>query len=131
MDKNLNIKFNSVEEYFSSVSPDARKKLIEISRIVKKVVPSAEEVISYNMPAFKYYGILIYYAAHKEHIGFYPANSSLIIKLKDELLGFETSKGTIKFPIDKPLPVMLIKSIIEIREKENLDKLTKKQKRKI
>jgi uncharacterized protein YdhG (YjbR/CyaY superfamily) len=123
MDKNQNIKFSSVDEYISSQSQEKRKIIGKIRIAVRQVVPLAEEVISYNMPAFKFHGILLYYAAHKEHIGFYPGNSKLIIEFKDELEGFETSKGTIKFPINKPLPINLIKKIFEIRADENLNRL--------
>ena len=98
--------------------------------IIKQTVPPAEEIISYNMPAFKFHGILLYYASHKEHIGFYPGNSKLIIQLKDELKDFETSKGTIKFQINKPLPIDLIKKIVEQRANENLERLRMKKQKK-
>jgi uncharacterized protein YdhG (YjbR/CyaY superfamily) len=122
MDKNSAPDFKTVDEYISASPGNAKKILEEIRIIVKKVVPGAEEVISYKMPAFKYHGMLVYFAAHKEHIGFYPGNAALISIFREELKGFETSKGTIRFPMDKPLPVDLIKKFVEARAKENLER---------
>jgi len=122
MEKSPAKKFKTVDEYFSNVSIKGFGPLETLRNTIKEVVPEAEEVISYNMPAFKLNGILVYYAAHREHIGFYPANASLIGIFKNELSGYETSKGTIKFPLDKPLPIGLIKKIVRYRVKENLEK---------
>jgi uncharacterized protein YdhG (YjbR/CyaY superfamily) len=130
MDENLNIKFKTVDEYLLSIPPKNKDILEEIRIAIKQMVPQAEELISYNMPAFKFHGILLYYAAHKEHIGFYPGNSTLIFEFKDELKDFETSKGTIKFPINKQLPIDLIKRIAEKRANENLERVTAKKKKK-
>jgi uncharacterized protein YdhG (YjbR/CyaY superfamily) len=127
MDKPLNIKFRSVDEYLLSMPMEKRKNLEELRTAVRQTVPDAEEGISYNMPAFRFHGILLYYAAHKEHIGFYPGNSKLILKLNEELKDFETSKGTIKFPFNKTLPVALIKKIAKIRAVENLEKRNAKK----
>jgi uncharacterized protein YdhG (YjbR/CyaY superfamily) len=128
MDKTQNIKFKTVDEYFSAVPNEARRILEDIRLAIKKVVPEAEELISYNMPAFKFYKILVYYAAHKEHIGFYPGNAQVIVIFKDELKNFETSKGTIKFPINKKLPIKLIKTIVKFRANENLEISKRKMK---
>jgi uncharacterized protein YdhG (YjbR/CyaY superfamily) len=129
MDKTTNQKFKSIDEYISALPNNVKNIVEEIRLAVNEVVPTAEEVISYNMPAFKFHGILVYFAAHKEHIGFYPANAKLITAFKDELKDFETSKGTIKFPIGKPLPVNLIKIIVEYRANENLEKSRNKFKK--
>ena len=128
MDKILNQKFNTIDEYISAAPKNAKNLLKEIRRVVKEVVPEAEELISYNMPAFKFHGILLYFAAHKEHIGFYPGHAKLILDFKNGLVDFETSKGTIKFPIGKPLPINLIKKIVEFRVNENLQKSLTKRK---
>jgi uncharacterized protein YdhG (YjbR/CyaY superfamily) len=130
MDKTQNIKFKTVDEYFSAVPNEARRILEDMRLAIKKVVPEAEEIISYNMPAFKFYKILVYYAAHKEHIGFYPGNAKVIVIFKDELKDFETSKGTIKFPINKKLPIKLIKTIVKLRANENLEISKRKMKMK-
>jgi uncharacterized protein YdhG (YjbR/CyaY superfamily) len=128
MDKTQNIKFKTVDEYFSSVPNKVRNILVDLRLAIKQVVPGAEELISYNMPAFKFYQILVYYAAHKEHIGFYPGNANVIVIFKDELKDFETSNGTIKFPMDKRLPIKLIKTIVKFRANENLERSKRKTK---
>lgn len=122
MIKPQNIKFKTVDEYFSAVPVEARHILEDIRFTIKQVVPGAEELISYNMPAFKFHKILVYYAAHKEHIGFYPGNANVIAIFKDELKNFETSKGTIKFPINKKLPKELIITIVKFRANENQER---------
>ena|ERR1039457_3604915 len=129
MENSLNIKLKTVDEYISTAPEKAKKMLEEIRMTIKKVVPGAEEIISYNMPAFRYHGMLVYYAAHKDHIGFYPGNSTLINVFKDELKDFETSKGTIRFPFSQKLPVTLIKKIVKIRAGENLEKAKSKPKK--
>lgn len=107
------------------------RQMLEIIReIIKEAAPEAEEVISYNMPALKLNGILLYYAASKNHIGLYPANTQVIPLFKKELTGFETSKGTIRFPIDKDLPIDLIRDITLLRLSQNLEKKNKKTTRK-
>ena len=122
------IKFETVDEYISSFPENKQLLLNKIRNSVKQAVPLAEEVISYNMPAFKFHGVLLYFAAHKEHIGIYPANAKLINQLRDDLKGFETSKGTIKFPVSEPLPIDLIKHIAKMRAGENLEKSKKNRK---
>ncbi len=119
MDTTQKTKFKTVDEYFSTVPGKARNVLEELRKAIKQVVPGAEEVISYNMPAFRFQKFTVYYAAHKKHIGFYPGSASVTSVFKDELMNFETSKGTIKFPIDKKLPVELIKNIVKFRVMEN------------
>jgi uncharacterized protein YdhG (YjbR/CyaY superfamily) len=123
-------KFNSVDEYFSALSEKASVIIKELRTAIKEAVPEAEEKISYNMPSFRFHGILLYYAAHKEHVGFYPGNAKLITFFKEELKDFETSKGTIRFPFGKPLPIELIKKIVAFRAKENLEKEKRKGKKK-
>jgi uncharacterized protein YdhG (YjbR/CyaY superfamily) len=120
------MKFKTMDEYLSDVPARARVMMEEIRMAVQEVVPGAEEVISYNMPAFRFHGVLLYFAAHSGHIGFYPGNASLIARFKNELAEFETSKGTIRFSLEKPLPVSLIKRIAAIRAAENLEKSLRK-----
>jgi uncharacterized protein YdhG (YjbR/CyaY superfamily) len=84
-------KFKTVDEYFSALSPDKRKILKDLRQIIRHSAPDAEELISYNMPAYKYHGMLVYYAAHTEHIGFYPGNNVVNQVFKDELKEFKTS----------------------------------------
>ena len=110
--------FRTVDEYFS-VSPKKARSLLESLReTIRQAAPQAEEVISYNMPAFKWKGMLVWYAAHTGHIGLYP-RASAIAAFKDELAGYKTSKGAIQFPIEKPIPANLVKKIVKFRVKEN------------
>jgi len=123
------IKFKTVNEYKSVQTPKVRVILEQMRKAIKQAAPEAEELISYNMPAFKYHGILVYYAAHKEHIGFYPANTIVLKLFKDDLVNYETSKGTIKFPYAKALPVNLVKKIVKYRVKDNLERAKAKKKK--
>ena len=120
-------KFRTVEEYLSSLSPQARDVAETMRRTVKKAAPQARELISYNMPAIELNGILVYYAAYKNHIGFYPTPSG-IEAFREELSVYEGAKGSVKFPIDQPLPLRLIKSIVEFRVLENMEKVKSKTK---
>jgi uncharacterized protein YdhG (YjbR/CyaY superfamily) len=115
-------KYKTVDEYIADRSPQIRKQLKALRKAIKESAPPAEEVISYNMPAFKFHGILVYYAAHKEHIGFYPGGSLINEVFKDQLTGYETSKGTIKFPYSKSIPSSLVKRIVKYKVKVNVDK---------
>ncbi len=110
-----------IDEYISAQPGEIKPILEKLRQTIRKAAPQAEEVISYQMPAFKYYGMLVYFAAWKNHIGFYPVSSG-IKAFKKELSAFEVSKGTIKFPIDKPLPFGLISKIVKFRVNENLEK---------
>lgn len=118
------IKFKTVDEYHASFPKNIRVILHQLRQIIIQAVPQAKEIISYNMPAFKLNRNLVYYAAHKEHIGFYPTSSPMSF-FKRELANFKTSKGAIQFPIDKPLPVILIKKIVRFRVTEDLEKKKK------
>lgn len=110
--------YASVEDYFQSQPQPVREGLEQIRKAIRQVVPDAEEVISYCMPAFKQEGILIWYAATKKHYGFYP-KSNVIHVFGEQLKPYDLSKGTIRFPIGKPLPLQLIKDIVRFRVKEN------------
>jgi uncharacterized protein YdhG (YjbR/CyaY superfamily) len=118
-----NMELNTVDEYIRDYSPEIQGKLEELRKAIKSVVPEAEERISYNMPSFWFHGNLIYYGAFKNHIGFYPASMTVFEVFKDELKIYKQSgKGTVQFPYDKPIPVDLIKKIVQLRAKENLEK---------
>ena len=113
--------YSNVEEYISGFPAKTKALLKEMRKLIKETAPGAEEVISYNMPAFKLNGMLVYYAGNKAHIGFYPTSSPIRV-FKDELSGYKTSKGAIQFPIEKGLPASLIKKIVKYRIKENMEK---------
>ncbi len=110
------VKFKTIDAYHASFTTDVRNILDQMRSAIKQAAPNAEETISYNMPAFKMNKILVYYAAYKNHIGFYPTPSP-INALKDELSKYKVSKGAIQFPIDKSLPLTLIKKIVKLRVK--------------
>lgn len=110
----MNPKPSSIEEYFSWFSPEIQIKLKQIRNTLKEALPDAQEVVSYHMPAFKTTEVLIYYAAAKNHIGFYPTNSG-VSEFKKELEPYKTSKGAIQFPLDQPLPLDLIAAIATFR----------------
>lgn len=125
-----NIKFKTIDEYQSAFSPKVKNLLKDLRKAIKQATPEAEELISYNMPAFKYYGILVYYAAHKEHIGFYPGSSVVIEFFKDDLVKYKTSKGTVQFPFEKAIPVRLVKKLVRYKAKRNLERAKAKLKKK-
>ncbi|HWZ15188.1 MAG TPA: DUF1801 domain-containing protein [Mucilaginibacter sp.] len=120
------IKFKTVEEYFSAFPASTQRILEEVRKTVKRAAPEAKEVISYNMPAFKLNGVLVYYAAHNEHIGFYPT-ASPIVAFKENLSAYKFSKGAIQFPIDKPMPVDLITRMVQFRVREDMEKAGRKR----
>src|SRR6516165_1275704 len=99
-------KYNSVSEYMAAVPAKSKGLMKQIRSIIKEQAPEAEEVISYGMPAFKWNGMLVWYAAAKEHLGFYPTPSA-IVKFSKELKIYKTSKGAIQFPLDQALPIAL------------------------
>jgi len=111
----------SIDEYIVAQPIKVRAALKNLRQTIRKAAPDAEEVISYQMPAFKFHGVLVYFAAFKNHFGFYPT-SSVVKAFKEKLSSFEVSKGTIKFQLDKPVPVKLITEIVKFRVKENLEK---------
>ncbi len=122
------IKFKNVDEYIIVFPEETQKILEQIRETVKKAAPEAEELISYGMPSYKQNGRLLYFAAFKNHIGFYPMTTG-IEAFKDRLFGYKWAKGSIQFPIDKPMPLGLIAKIVKFRVNENLKKsknITKK-----
>jgi len=111
--------FESVDEYIAEFPKDVQRILQELRQVIKDSAPGADEAISYQIPVFKLKGNLVWFAAFKDHIGFYPRESA-IEAFKEKLTGYEVSKGTIRFPIDKPIPLDLIKEIVKFRVRENL-----------
>jgi len=111
----------SIDEYIEAFPPQVQDALQQLRETVRKAAPEAEETISYQIPAFKLNGNLVYFAAFKNHIGFYPTSSG-ISTFTRELSKFEASKGTVRFPIGKPLPLPLVSKIVKFRVKENLRK---------
>jgi len=107
----------TVDEYLASVPEPARSTLNKIRAAIRSAAPpEATETISYRIPAFKYKGVLVWFAAFSNHCSFFPT-ASVVEAFKDELKGFSTSKGTIQFPVDKPLPAALVKRMVKARVK--------------
>jgi uncharacterized protein YdhG (YjbR/CyaY superfamily) len=115
---------NDIDHYISGFPEQSRALLEQLRETIKLAAPEAIEVISYGMPAFKQNGILVYFAAYKNHIGFYPTASG-IEAFKTELSSYQWSKGTIQFPLDKPLPSELITKIVKHRIYQRMQKLKK------
>jgi uncharacterized protein YdhG (YjbR/CyaY superfamily) len=109
----------TIDEYIAAFPMNVQERLSEMRLTIRKAAPDAEEKISYRMPAFTLKGMLVYFAAHKNHIGFYPFTTS-IRAFSSELTSYHTSKGGIQFPHKSPLPLILIKRMVEFRVKENL-----------
>ena len=121
--------FASIDEYIAVFPEEVQKKLEELRAVIKAAAPDAEEKISYQMPTFALKGNLVHFAAYKNHIGFYPTPSG-IEEFKDELSAYQGAKGSIRFPLDKPIPYDLIAKIVAFRVKENLEKAETKSKKK-
>ena len=117
-----------IDEYIARFPENARETLEKIRTTIRKAAPDAQETISYQIPTFTLYGNLVHFAAFKKHIGFYPGPSG-IEKFKDELSVYDGAKGSVRFPLDKPIPYRLISRIVKFRLNENLKKAEAKGKK--
>jgi uncharacterized protein YdhG (YjbR/CyaY superfamily) len=122
------LNFSTIDEYIRTFPKDVQKILKSVRKTIKEVVPEADETISYQIPTFKLDGkYLVYFAGWKNHISLYPVSSSMVKSIKG-MSAYKTSgKGTVQFPIDKPISLSLIKKIVKYRLKENSVKITKKK----
>ena len=118
----------TVDDYLAAVPEQARATLEKIRKTIKAVAPQATEVISYQIPMFKQHGMLVGFAAFKGHCSLFPGSKAMET-YKDELKAYETSKGTIRFPIGKPLPAALVKKLVKTRIAENEAAFNKKEKK--
>jgi len=119
---------NPVDAYIRQFPADVQVILQQIRQVIREVVPEADEKISYQMPTFFLDGNLVHFAAHKNHIGFYPAPSG-IEKFKKELSIYKGAKGSVQFPLNEPMPFDLIRKIVAFRVVENQMKAKNKQKK--
>ena len=119
---------NDIDEYIANCPPDVHEMLQQVRDTIKKAAPGATEVISYRMPAFKLNGILVWFAAHSKHIGFYPKASG-IENFKKELSIYKNAKGSVQFPFSQPMPLSLITKIVKFRVKEDMEKTGLKPKK--
>jgi uncharacterized protein YdhG (YjbR/CyaY superfamily) len=115
-------KARNVTDYIATAPKEIQAKLNQMRATIKEVAPDATEYISYGMPVFKYEKPFIGFAAMKNHIGLYPMSGSFVAAHEKELAGYTTSKGAIQLPLDKPIPVSLIKRIVKLRIKETKEK---------
>ena len=115
----------TVDDYIAGFPDPIQVILQKIRSIILETVPDAEEVISYQMPTYRLHGNLVHFAAFKQHIGFYPAPTG-VEAFEKELAPYKYAKGSIRFPLDEPIPYDLIRRIVVFREKENLEKALKK-----
>jgi uncharacterized protein YdhG (YjbR/CyaY superfamily) len=122
------ITFNTIDEYFLKFPSEVQDKLKELRMVIKESAPDAVEKISYQMPTFALHGNLVHFAAFKNHIGLYPM-PSVIEEFKQELAEYKQGKGSIQFPLDKPLPHELISKIVKFRITENIQKAEEKKKK--
>ena len=119
----------TIDEYIADFPRDVRPLLEKVRTTIRKAAPDAEEAIKYMMPTYVLEGNLIHFAGYNHHIGLYPG-SRPIEQFKDELTKYETSKGTVRLPLDKPIPVGLISKITKFCVKRNLERAAAKAKKK-
>lgn len=117
-------KYSTIDEYIGTFPKEVQEKLLKVRQTIRKAAPEAEEGISYQMPTFKLNGNLVHFAGYEHHIGFYPIPTGMEA-FKEELSHYKTGKGSVQFPLDQPLPLDLIRRIVEFRVKENLAKKKK------
>ena len=120
---------NNVDAYIAGFPKDIQAILNNVRATIQKAAPKAEETINYGIPTFTLNGNLVHFAAFKAHIGFYPTPSG-IEHFKKELSAYEGAKGSVKFPLDKPIPYKLITKIVKFRVKENIVRAEEKSKKK-
>jgi uncharacterized protein YdhG (YjbR/CyaY superfamily) len=124
MDSNKN-GFSSIDEYIATIPEEIQKILQEMRALIHAAAPDAVEKISYQMPTFFLKGNLVHFAAHKNHIGFYPTSSG-IEAFSRELSVYKGAKGSVQFPLEKPMPWDLIRRIVKFRVEENLKRAEEK-----
>ena len=110
----------NINDYLKNLPVDVKNALQRLRDIIHKTAPGVEELISYGMPAFKYHGMLVYFAAFKNHCSLFGGNGSITTKMKEDLKDFKTTKASIHFTVQKQLPAPLIKKIIKARMQENI-----------
>jgi len=122
--------FKSVDEYIAKHPPEVKAILRRVRSTIRKAVPAAEEVISYQIPTYKLHGgYLVYFAGWKQHYSLYPASAHLVAAFKDDLAPYEVNKGTIRFPLSQPVPVRLIERIAQFLAKEAAERARAKRAR--
>ena len=116
-----------IDAYIAGFPEDIQQILQKVRTTIREAAPQAQETIKYQIPTFTLHGNLVHFAGYKKHIGFYPTPSG-IEKFQQELSAYKSAKGSVQFPLDRPIPYDLIRKIVEFRVKENLEKVTTKKK---
>ena len=120
--------FKNIDDYIATFPKNVQHTLRELMGAIKESAPEAEEAISYGMPTFRLNGNLVWFAAYKKHIGFYPTHSG-ILAFEEKLSVYKHSKGAVQFPIDGPIPLDIVREIIGFRVKENLTRRVRRRKK--
>ena len=115
------VKARTIDEYLAALSDDKRAALEKLRKTIRAAAPNAEECISYQLPAFRLNGMLVAFGATANHCAFYPMSASTVAAHKDELKDYDTSKGTIRFQPNKPLPATLVRKLVKARIAENVE----------
>ena len=119
--------FTNIDEYIAGFPKETQRLLQQMRRTIKRYAPGAKEAISYAIPTFKLEGNLVHFAGYKNHIGFYPGG---VVKFfDDDLSKYKRAKGSVQFPLDEPLPLDIVRRIVEFRVKQNLEKAALKNKK--
>ena len=116
----------TVDQYIAAFPADVKTRMQQIRKTIKAAAPKANELISYQMPGYKYFGMLVYFAAFKNHIGFYPGAGG-VLEFYKELSSFRSAKGSVQFPHDRPIPFEIISKIVKFRVKQNEEKISLKK----
>lgn len=116
----------TVDQYIAAFPADVKKRMQQLRKTIKAAAPKADELISYQMPGYKYFGMLVYFAAFKNHIGFYPGAGG-ILEFYKKLSSFKSAKGSVQFPHDRPIPYDIISKIVKFRVKQNEEKISLKK----
>ncbi len=127
--ENTKNSYTTIDEYIANFPPDVQQRLQQMRTTIKAAAPGAQEKISYQMPTFYLHGNLVHFAAFMHHIGFYPVPSG-IEAFQAELSNYKGAKGSVQFPFDQPLPLDLVRRIVEFRVAENLGNAAAKAKKK-
>ena len=116
----------TVDQYIAAFPADVKKRMQQLRKTIKAAAPKADELISYQMPGYKYFGMLVYFAAFKNHIGFYPGAGG-ILEFYKKLSSFKSAKGSVQFPHDRPIPYETISEIVKFRVRQNEEKFSLKK----
>ncbi len=119
----------TIDEYIAQFPPEVEEVMQTLRKAIKETVPEAQEKISWQMPTFYLHGNLVHFAAHKNHIGFYPGAEG-ISAFQEDIAGYKSSKGAVQFPLKEPLPLDLIRRIVQYRAAQNIGWAQEKKKKK-